>query len=152
MWILSHSTGQLIQRGVLDMTVTLHSTAQYTESTALPNYGLAQAWLKALGTQLTLWDVVLWLIDWREWKLEADWYCTVWWTWKWTWRFASVCLFGWLVGWLVDWLLLLLLFFLLLLLLPLFVVVVVVVANAARRDAAFFNVFPQQQKLWGLQP
>ena len=31
---------------VLDMTVTLHSTAQYTESTALPNYGLAQAWLK----------------------------------------------------------------------------------------------------------
>ena len=44
------------------MTVTLHSTAQYTESTALPNYGLAQAWLKpgsslaqvALGTQLTL--------------------------------------------------------------------------------------------------
>ena len=28
------------------MTVTLHSTAQYTESTALPNYGLAQAWLK----------------------------------------------------------------------------------------------------------
>ena len=39
---------------VLDMTVTLHSTAQYTESTALPNYGLAQAWLKALGTQLTL--------------------------------------------------------------------------------------------------
>ena len=39
---------------LLDMTVTLHSTAQYTESTALPNYGLAQAWLKALGTQLTL--------------------------------------------------------------------------------------------------
>jgi len=35
----------------LDMTVTLHSTAQYTESTALPNYGLAQV---ALGTQLTL--------------------------------------------------------------------------------------------------
>ena len=34
---------------LLDMTVTLHSTAQYTESTALPNYGLAQvaqAWLK----------------------------------------------------------------------------------------------------------
>ena len=27
---------------VLDMTVTLHSTAQCTESTALPNYGLAQ--------------------------------------------------------------------------------------------------------------
>ena len=39
---------------VLDMTVTLHSTAQYTESTALPNYGLAQAWFKTLGTQLTL--------------------------------------------------------------------------------------------------
>ena len=39
---------------VLDMTDTLHSTAQYTESTALPNYGLAQAWFKALGTQLTL--------------------------------------------------------------------------------------------------
>ena len=36
---------------LLDMTVTLHSTAQYTESTALPNYGLAQV---ALGTQLTL--------------------------------------------------------------------------------------------------
>ena len=36
---------------VLDMTVTLHSIAQYTESTALPNYGLAQV---ALGTQLTL--------------------------------------------------------------------------------------------------
>ena len=28
---------------LLDMTLTLHSTAQYTESTALPNYGLAQA-------------------------------------------------------------------------------------------------------------
>ena len=36
---------------VLDMTVTLHSTAQYTESTALLNYGLAQV---ALETQLTL--------------------------------------------------------------------------------------------------
>ena len=33
---------------VLDMTVTLHSTAQYTESTALPNCGLAQV---AQGTR-----------------------------------------------------------------------------------------------------
>ena len=42
MWILSCSIGLLIHKGVLDMTVTLHSTAQYTESTALPNFGLAQ--------------------------------------------------------------------------------------------------------------
>ena len=48
---------------MLNITVTQHSTAQYTESTVLPHCGLAQV------TQRTLWDAVR--LPWEKLKLIA---------------------------------------------------------------------------------
>ena len=98
-----------------DCHSALHCTVHWIYCTAKLWFGssgssLAQGGSSlALGTQLTLWDVVLWLIDWREWKLEADRYCTVWWTWKWARIFVLFVCFVfssflrfWLTGWLTD--------------------------------------------------